>query len=169
MSSSCPPPATITCADRSPCCIFQPVVTSLTWTQEPNVGAGVYPDGLPDNNPIVTRNANCAKFKKSYCKLNATIRLILSITSLGKKHGATLSEIVDQHNNVICSSKPLTIDQAKKILSYGVSKGIFIYQHINIKPAVYYVYTHFGSLASNQALIQKIGPNYLYCLGILRA
>lgn len=162
MSSSCPPPAKTSCDSK---CISQPVVTSLTWTQVPNVGAGVYPDGLPNNNPVVQINTSCAKFKKSYCKLNATVRLILSITTLQLKKGATLSQIVNQHNNVICSSKPLTIDQAKKILAAGVSKGIFFY----LKQGIYYVNTHFGSLPSNQELIQKLGPNYLYCLGILRA
>jgi hypothetical protein len=161
--SSCPPPAPkITC--DSTCCISNPVITSLTWTHANNVGGGVYYDGIPpqyDLKQQCSLDKSCLIFKENYCKFNNTIRVIISVIALKLKNGATPNEILDQHNNITCPSKSLTLSQVQSILKKGVSKGIFI-----LKNGAYFVYAHFGSLPSNQGLLKELGPNYQCCLGI---
>ncbi len=99
---------------------------------------------------------------RNVCNLSPLARIIATIVRLADNDGVSNDEILQEHNDVVCPQKPLTIDQVTAQINIGVQRGALR----RTASGRVRVYGFFGQLPSNLSLFKELGVYYQLCLGL---
>jgi hypothetical protein len=103
---------------------------------------------------------NC---RTDICNLSPLARIIIAIIELSNVNGVSNDEILAQHNQITCPSKPLTLAEITVFVNRGVRNGALrrVLETDNVR-----VYGFFGQIPANLNLLRELGTDYQLCLGM---